>query len=101
MFLAWEPHPPGLSCEEPISNNYAHSAMPLKGNKRELLNSYVVGFLIFNPYARYGSFKGCGILVHAELGFWGARQTTFGKQFLASLSLVGPVFFLPQRFNAS
>ena len=33
-----------------------------------------------SPYERYDGFKGCGILAHAQLGFWGP-----GKQLWKTL----------------
>ena len=40
------------------------------------MNIFVI-FGILTPYARYGHFNGCGILVHAQLRFLGPGKQLF------------------------
>ena len=44
----------------------------------ELIDLFIVGlFRIWGPYARYGSFNGFGILLHAQLSYWGPGTQLF------------------------
>ena len=50
-----------------------------------------VDFWMLDPYARYGVLNGFGILVHAQLSFWGP-----GKQLLENTIIFDVVLYQPQ-----
>ena len=56
---------------------------------------------ILIPYARYGGFKGCGILLHAQLSYWGPGKQLLENVFFQSLSIIlniwGVCYFKARR----
>ena len=58
-----------------------------EGTNMELMN-LLMTFLFVGPYARYGGFKGCGILLHAQLSFWGPGKQLLETVGFPSLSLI-------------
>ena len=60
-------------------------------------------FLFLDPYARYGRFKGFGILLHAQLSYWGRGNQRLDINKKSSLSCVlhmwGVCYFKARCFN--
>ena len=59
-------------------------------------------FVILGPYARYGGFKGCGILLHAQLSYWGPGKPLLKNLCFPSLSVIlhvwGVRYFTAMRY---
>ena len=70
-------HPKGSSKEAYIHKNFRSTAPAAVMLCYCVFNFSLCFSFLFCPYARYGGLKGCGILVHAQLSFWGQ-----GKQLL-------------------
>ena len=62
----------------------------LIGSNKELFHLFRFGRFwgILGPCARYGGFKGCAILVHAQLSFWGPGKQLLENSFFQSLYII-------------
>ena len=71
----------------------------------ELINLLILVFVfgVLGPYARYGGFNGFGILLHAQLSYWGPGTQLLESNCCSSLSCVlhiwGVCYFKARCFN--